>query len=89
MGKKDDLRKEKRARKKEKIQKIQKVTKQKMKTRKLGRIREELKSRKGEGEDGFGKWRDVIEMRMKEIRRKIGCDDERESSGYEASERRI
>ena len=60
MGKKDDLRKEKRARKKEKIQKIQKVTKQKMKTRKLGRIREELKSRKGEDEDGFGKWRDVI-----------------------------
>ena len=55
MGRKDDLRKEKRAKKREKIQKIQK-----MKTRKLGRIREELKNRKGEDEDGCGKWRDVI-----------------------------
>ena len=60
MGRKDDLRKEKRARKREKIQKIQKMMKQKVKTRKLGRIREELKNCKGEDEDGFGKWRDVI-----------------------------
>ena len=79
MGRKDDLRKEKRARKREKIQKILKMMKQKMKMRKLGRMREELKNRKGEDEDGFGKWRDVILVRMEEIRRKIGCDDERES----------
>ena len=48
------------------------MTKQKMKTRKLGRIREEPKSRKGEDEDDFGKSRDKprdIELQEENSRR--------------------